>query len=195
MNDINDMNDVHDTHDEMRKSEFFGFLIICSIALALTLVFYTTNVNNWFLNMFVPVTNSLWDFGRVMFMSILIYSVFQYFVFGKFYPNFFFAKAAALFLAPMIFLIGSYYTEGLAGITYANSRILMFVLAVGLGQSISFYFLQNELYFKLMNGYAILGIVLMLSVFLANLYQSRTYNHPIFNPERPQQQNILLFRR
>jgi hypothetical protein len=142
----------------------------------------------------LPLSYSLWDFAKLMFFSILIYSIAQYFIFGRHFPNFFFAKAATLFIAPILFILGSYLIDLLLGTAYITTHVLVFAISVGAGQYLSYLFMRHELHFRLMNAYAVLGTFVMLAVIFAFLQDTRTFNAPIFRPMETYQRNIQ-FRR
>src|SRR5690554_1516976 len=142
--------------EKLKKYEYWGFFVILGISALYMIFSLYINVDNIFLDWFTPISNSLWEFGKLMFSSILLYSIVEYFVFGREYPNFFFAKAATLFLAPIIFIFGSYLLDIIIGIVYPTTHILMFIIAVGLGQYFSYVIMEREFYFRYMNSYAII---------------------------------------
>jgi hypothetical protein len=101
-----------------------------------------------------------------MFFSILIYSIIEYFIYGHKYDNFIFAKTATLFMAPLIFVAGCIIIDILLGGVFMNGHILVYALAIIAGQYLSYYFMHKEYYFKLMNAYGMISIIVMLGLFL-----------------------------
>ncbi len=178
----------------LKRNEYWGFLAILGISLGLIGVAFYTNINNIFLDWLLPINTSLWEFGKLMFTSIILYSIIAYFVYGKEYDNYFFAKAATLFLAPMIFIFGSYLVDVIIGTVYMNTHIIMFVAAVSLGQYFSYSLMREGFYFKLMNAYAVLGTVVMLVILLSLIYDAVEIQGAIYKPMEEYQQ-YHIFRR
>ena len=74
---------------KMRKYEMLGFFIIPLISALLLLIFWLIP-SNFIIDGIRPTTNSLWQVGKLMFISVLIYSVIEYFIFGREFDNFYF---------------------------------------------------------------------------------------------------------
>ncbi len=168
--------------DNLRRNEYVGFFVILGLSVLASLYFYYPVVNVSFLYWILPHNTGLWEFGRVMFTAILLYSIIQYFILGREFPNFIFAKVAVIFIAPIIFIAGTYSINILIGEAYAATHIIMYVVSLALGQVIGYQFIKNEFYFKLMNGYAVLGTIVMLLVFASYLNQTEQFRSPIFKP-------------
>ena len=163
----------------MRKYEMLGFFIISLISIILALLFWLLP-STFLLDGLKPTTDSLWQVGKLMFVSILIYSIIEYFIFGREFHNFIFAKWATLFLGPIIFVGLSYLLDlGLGDATF-NNHIVTYAIALFVGQYTSFYILRDGIYFRLMNGYATLGIVLMLAIYISYGRAADSFNAPIF---------------
>lgn len=178
----------------MKKYEYAGFFVIIAISTAFTLLFFYGNTNHFIIDWFLPVNTSLWEFAKLMFTSILIYTIIEYFAFGHEFKNFFFAKAGTLFLAPIIFVLGSYLLDYVIGTVYTTTHLLMFMTAIGLGQYISYLFFESGYYFKLMNEYAVIGTILMITMLLSQIYQTASLDGAIFKPMKLYQERILFKR-
>lgn len=165
----------------MRKYELLGFFIITLISIGLGLLFIGLP-SNALIDGIRPTTDSLWQIGKLMFISILLYTVAEYFIFGRDFNNFVFAKSASLFLGPIIFIGSSYIFDILMGGVSFNNHVITFALGLGLGQYISFYILREGFYFRLMNAYALLGILTMLTVYISYGRATDSFNGPIFQP-------------
>ncbi len=163
----------------MRKYEMLGFFVISLISIALSLAFRALPSNLIF-DGIGPTSDSLWQVGKLMFISILIYATAEYFVFGHRFDNFTFAKAATLFISPLIYIGLSYFVDyGLGGVTF-NGHVMTFAIALVIGQYLSYFILRDGFYFQLMNGYAVLGILLMLGIYISFGSITDTFNSPIF---------------
>lgn len=165
----------------MRKYEMLGFFIISLISIALALLFWVLP-SNIILDGLKPTTDSLWQVGKLMFLSILIYSIIEYFIFGREFDNFTFAKAASLFIGPLTFIGISYVLDLGMGAATFNSHIITYALSLAIGQYASFYILRDGFYFRLMNGYAMLGVLLMMALYIAFGRSTDSFSAPIFRP-------------
>ena len=170
----------------MRKYEMLGFFIISLISIALALLFWALP-STLFIDGIRPTTDSLWQVGKLMFFSTLIYTIIEYFIFGHDFKNFIFAKSATLFIGPLVYIGASYLLDMGLGNASFNSHVVTFALALALGQYISYYIMRSEYNFRLMNEYAVLGIVLMLTIFIGFGRSVDSFNSPIFRPMKDYQ--------
>ena len=176
--------------DDLKRYEYYGYFIIvgfCILGLFYLLLDYT---NVFFWRWFLPHNTSLWELGRLMFTAILLQSIIQYFIYGKMYDNYFFANASTLFIAPLIFIGGSYLIDLMFGDVFPVIHIIMFALGIAVGQVISYQFLEHDYYFRLMNEYAVFGVIAMLLVLFSQLYETKQFRSPIFKPRTIYQQKI-----
>jgi hypothetical protein len=165
----------------MRKFEMLGFFIISLISITLGLLFWVLP-SNFITNGIGPTTDSLWQIGKLMFISTLIYILFEYFIFGREFDNFAFAKSATLFLGPLIYIGASYVFDILMGGASFNNHVITYALGLGLGQYISFYILREGYHFRIMNVYAVLGIIAMLTLYITLGNITDSFGGPIFRP-------------
>ena len=163
----------------MRKYEMLGFFIVSLISIVLALLFWIMP-STFIIDGLRPTTDSLWQIGKLMFISVLIYTFIEYFLFGREFRNFTFAKSASLFIAPLVYIGISYLLDMGMGSATFNNHIITYAVALVIGQYISFYILRNGYYFKLMNGYAILGIFLMMTLFISYGRIVDKFDAPIF---------------
>ncbi|HHX16586.1 MAG TPA: hypothetical protein GX725_01550 [Mollicutes bacterium] len=174
---------------KMRKYEMLGFFIIPLISALLLLIFWLIP-SNFIIDGIRPTTNSLWQVGKLMFISVLIYSVIEYFIFGREFDNFLFSKAATLFIAPIVFMLSSYVIDILLGGASFNNHLICYILGLALGQYISYYILRVGYNFKLMNAYALFGIVLMMGLYISFGRIVDTFQNPIYRPMEQYQEHI-----
>lgn len=163
----------------MRKYEMLGFFIISLITIGLSLLLYLMP-DNYIVDGIKPTSDSLWQIGKLMFFSILIYTIIEYYLFGKNFNNFLFAKSATLFLGPIIFIGLTYIIDLGFSLATPNSRILTYMIALVFGQYASYQILKDKIYFKLMNAYAVIGIILMIGIFIGFGRITNTFESPIF---------------
>jgi len=174
---------------KMRKYEMLGFFTISLITVGLALLFWALP-SSYFLDGIGPTTDSLWQVGKLMFFSISLYTLIEYFVFGREFENFIFAKSATLFIAPLVYIGASYVLDlGMGSATF-NNHIITYALAVAAGQYVSFYILRDGYYFKLMNGYAMIGILLMMTLYITFGRTTDKFDNPIFQSMKSYQSTI-----
>ncbi len=171
-----------DDMNRLRNYELIGIPVIMMIAVVFISIFSNLGAGTTIWNqLIVPGNISLFQIAQYMFMSIVIYSAFEYAVIGDDYHNFLFAKASAAIAGPFIFLFLTYFLNTTMIYTSTSIYIATFLIGVTLGQLLSYYFLREGLYFKLMNAYGVIAIILALMVFYA--YSSnRVFYSPLFEP-------------
>lgn len=177
----------------MRKYEMLGFFIISLISIAFALLFWILP-DNFVTSGLGPTTDSLWQVGKLLFFSILFYAIAEYFIFGREFDNFVFAKASTLFVTPLLYIGLSYLLDTVVGNASFNNHIVTFVIALIIGQYTSYYILRNGYYFKLMNAYAIVGTLLMVTLYIGFGSQSDKFDGPIFKPMKQYQTHIKYLR-
>jgi hypothetical protein len=163
------------------RYEVIGIFVIAAISILLGSIFLNYNTNNFVSNLLLPNSNSLWQGGKLMVISMLIYSILEYIIFGYKYPSFFFAKGAAILVAAFIFVLGSYFFDITFGTVIDWAHYSIYFIAIILGQWLSYYFMQKQFYYKLVNVYGIITILLVFFVFV--MYSSKSFNSPIFSPK------------
>ncbi len=116
-----------------------------------------------------------------MFISIILYSAFEYAVLGDKYRNFIFAKSATAIAGPFLFLFLTYFFSSITRYTDNSLYVATFFIAISLAQLLSYYFLREGYYFKLMNAYGIFSVILILMIFYV-YSANRIFMSPIFQP-------------
>jgi hypothetical protein len=173
----------------MRKYELLGLFIIAFISISLGLLFWVLP-SNYILDGIGPTTDSLWQIGKLMFISSLVYSIAEYYIFGRNFSNFTFAKCASIFLGPILYIGISYVLDILMGGASFNNHLVSYVFGLGIGQYTSYLILREGYYFRLMNTYAILGILLMLGIYISFGRVTDTFEGPIFKTMNNYQQYV-----
>ncbi len=124
---------------------------------------------------------SLFQIAQYMFISIIMYSGFEYAIFGDDYKNFIFAKASTALASPSIFLFLTYFFNATMIYNDQSLYVATFFIAVCLGQLLSYYFLNEGYYFKLMNAYGLLTFIMLLMLFYV-FADNRMFSSPLFEP-------------
>lgn len=153
---------------KLKKYEYLGIynIPIISVMLAIALLFVRSN--NIFLKAFLPLQSSIFETGKLLYISILLYSIYEYFAFGKRFKNFFFAKLASIFLAPYIYIYSTYFLDSLIGSSMLLGHVFTFFIAVSVGQYISTLFLTQLKPFPFLKTFSIISLVLLYSIYASH---------------------------
>ena len=174
---------------KLRDYEMIGIFIILGIALILGLFAMNFDLTNSVLRVFLPTNTSLWEIGKLLFVSTLIYAIFEYFAFGDHYENFGFAKLGSLVLGPLCYILITYLVDLSFGNVNLFVHVLMFFISIALAQYISYYLMEKQIYFKLMNVYAGISVVTILLTFVVYT-NNRAFSHPIFSEMKTYQNQV-----
>ncbi len=109
--------------------EITGF-IFTVIAGTLLHFVYNWSGHKWIVGIFSPVNESTWEHLKLLFTPMLLYSTVEYFVIGKDYPNFIFAKSFGIAFGMLVILIAFYTYTGIIGSNFLWADILTFLLGV-----------------------------------------------------------------
>ncbi len=105
-------------------------IIFCSISgVLLHFAFDWTN-QNAFVGLFSAVNESIWEHLKLLFYPVIIFSIYEYFLYGKNIPSFIPLRTLGVFIA-LFFIVSAYYTySGIIGEHYAFVDIALFFIAV-----------------------------------------------------------------
>jgi hypothetical protein len=84
------------------------------------------------------VNESVWEHLKIAFWPALFYALFQYPFFRSSAPNFVIAKAAGIYVMPLAIVVLFYSYTAIMGGDILIADILIFVVAVALGQLTSY---------------------------------------------------------
>jgi hypothetical protein len=158
------------------KWELIGIALIIILGGALHFVFELSG--GWRpLAVIAAVNESVWEHLKLGFWPALIYFIVEYFYIRKYSKNFFFAKAIGILVIPVSIIVLFYaytaFTEDSLAID-----LTIFVAAVVIGQSTSYWLLKVESLPSWANGVGIALLVLMTAAFSTLTYHALEW--PIF---------------
>lgn len=91
---------------------------------------YEWSGKNFFVGLFTPVNESVWEHIKLLFFPFLICMIIEYFMYGHEKRGFIFSSTSGL-LAGLIFIPAAFYTyTGIVGKEYFIVDILIFFLSV-----------------------------------------------------------------
>ena len=141
--------------------------ILFTIALGTLLHFtYDISGNSDFVAIFSAVNESTWEHLKLIFFPMVIFGIFEYFLYGKKYRNFFTAKFISI-LSGMIFItvIFAAYKE-IIGEPSAIFNILLFVFGVIIAYIINYNILKKGyLTNPLLEKLSVIGITIIFIMF------------------------------
>lgn len=147
------------------------FTIIFGSLLHFTYEFFDYN---YFAGFFSAVNESIWEHLKLIFFPMLIWSIFEYIIYGKNMNNFIPAKVISIVFG-MLLIMNIFYTyTGIAGTNYLWADILTFVVSVILSYALSFLLLHTLLFSSKFAN--ILSLIIILGLYASFILF--TYNPP-----------------
>lgn len=127
--------------------------------------------NNAFIGAFSSINESTWEHLKLAFYPMLITTIIGTFIFKDAYPNFLCAKTLGIFTA-IGFITSFFYTyTGIIGRNIAIIDISSFIIAVILGEYVSYRLIISK--YKCNNTYALITLLILTFCFIYF-----TYNPP-----------------
>lgn len=157
--------------------ELFGVVFISLIG---SLLHFTYEWSGEYkpLALISAVNESTWEHLKIAFWPALIYSIIEYIPLANITNNYIIAKAACLVAIPVLITIMFYTYTSLLGRNYLVIDILIFILAIFLGQMISFKILTMP---QLPHIYTFLGmLVIVILIMMFSLFTFFPPKHLIF---------------
>jgi hypothetical protein len=119
-----------------------------------------------FIGIFAPVNESVWEHLKLGFWPTCLYAAIEWLFLRRQVNNFLTAKAAALFIVPVVILVVFYSYTSILGEELLAIDILSFLVAVALAQLISYKILTVSEFPRYIRAMAIVS-ALLLAVVLA----------------------------
>lgn len=149
----------------MAKIKFRRISIIIDIILGIIFHFtYEWSNKNSFVALFSAVNESTWEHLKLVFFPILITSIIGYIFMKNEISNYWCSRLFGIILA-MLFIVIAFYTyTGVIGTNFAIINILIFIIAVIIGEWISYLKMSKNK--KCNNKNAIIIILVLLILFI-----------------------------
>lgn len=152
----------------------FIFTIILGSILHFTYDFFNKNL---IVGYFSAVNESTWEHLKLLITPIIIFSIYEYFVYGKNIDNFIIIKALSILLG-MLVIIASFYTyKGIIGKDYFILDIATFILGAFSSYYFSYKMIENKKFYNENSNY--IGIIIFFLLIFAMIYF--TTNPPKIN--------------
>jgi len=168
----------------MKKIKIVGVFLIFGLSV-LSHFIYDWMPNNLFSILF-PVNESIWEHMKLIATPVLIFGIFEYFIYKKkdiFFNNFLLSYAVSIILGIIVYLIIYFPIDYLFGHNTFVAIILLFITFI-LVQVFSYYILN----YKKIKYSGITGLLLLLLLYIVFGYL--TYNPPHIELFLDPQENI-----
>lgn len=166
--------------------QIIKFQIISLIVIYIlgTLLHFTFDLSgkNYIIASFSSVNESTWEHLKLIFFPMLLMTIIGYFIFRKSIKNFLCAQTLGIIYAISFIIIFFYTYTGIIGKNFAFLDIISFLVAVFIGEYISFKKIISFVECK--NHFAIiLLIILLLCFILFTFYPPKIglFKDPIYN--------------
>jgi len=138
--------------------ELLGILFIIAAGSLLHFA-YAWSGNAWWMGIFAAVNESVWEHLKLAYWPALIWSVFGWVVIGHSTPNFWIARAAALISMPLVIALGFYAYTALLGHHALVFDLVLFGLAIVIGQMAAVAIYRSQPLARRMAGLALLVVL------------------------------------
>jgi hypothetical protein len=145
-------------HRSILKWELIGIPIILIVGALLHFTFDWANRLR-LVGAVAAVNESVWEHFKLAFWPALIYAIFEYIFFKKFVKNFAFAKAVGIYAMPITIAIIFYSYTAIVGHEILAVDISSFVVAVAVGQLISYQIIKMR---QLPSRLNVFGVILLI---------------------------------
>lgn len=153
------------------KIELIGIIFIVLFGSSLHFTFEISG-RNFMVGIFSAVNESVWEHLKLTYWPAVIYAVIEYRYLKKITENFFTAKALSIYLMPAI-IVSSFYTYTLFIEENLLIDILIFIMAVVIGQLTSYKTMTWKKTLRTYTKFSVIAII-----FLASLFIVFTFNPP-----------------
>lgn len=166
------MNEVNPSNKYIFIWESLGIVFVFLKGALLHFVFEWSG-ESLVVGLFAPVNESVWEHFKLGFLPMLVYGAIEFQFLRKVARNFFTAKAAAVYAIPIVIGLIFYAYTAVFGREILIVDILIFLLAVIAGQSLSYKIMTS---FQLPQYAGVISIVLI--VLLAGILILFTLHPP-----------------
>lgn len=118
--------------------EIGGFFFIGLLGAALHFTFELSDFSNMVVAYFSAVNESTWEHLKMVFFPGLVFTLIEYTYVRNVVRNYLIAKTASLFIMPLIITLGWYAYTPFTGRSIYPLDLLLFYLAVLVGQVVSY---------------------------------------------------------
>ena len=127
----------------IRRWHWINAVLVLLFSFPLHFLYQWTGESPW-AAWFSPVNESIWEHLKLLVFPMLLLSIGEYFLYGRYYPNFLPVRLLSI-LTGMAAVLLSYYTySGILGTHFLAADILTLVLGIAAAQVFSCHFLHTD---------------------------------------------------
>lgn len=145
--------------------EIGGFIFIGLVGASLHFTYELSNFSSNVVAYFSSVNESTWEHLKMVFFPGLLFALIEYTYVRQQVNNYVVAKVASLFVMVLVITVGWYIYAPIVGRSIFRVDLLLFYLAVFLGQSVSYRLLTRPPLGKKFTQYAVGVFALMFMAF------------------------------
>lgn len=145
--------------------EIGGFFFIGLIGASLHFTFELSNFSNMVVAFFSAVNESTWEHLKMVFWPGVLFALFEYTYVRDQVNNFLTAKTAGLFVMPLVITLGWYAYTPFTGRSIYKYDLMLFFLAVLIGQIVSYTILRRPPFSKRVSSTTIGLLVILIVAF------------------------------
>jgi hypothetical protein len=145
--------------------EFAGFIFIGLVGAALHFTFELSDFSSKTVAYFSAVNESTWEHLKMVFFPGLVFALIEYTYIREEANNYLAAKAASLFLMPLVIVVGWYIYAPIVGRSVFPADLALFYLAVAIGQFVSYRILTSSPLAKIYQRVSLAGILILFLAF------------------------------
>jgi hypothetical protein len=172
--------------------EIGGFLFIGLVGAALHFTFELSNFQDMVVAFFSAVNESTWEHLKMVFWPGVVFMLIEYTYVRDVVRNYFIAKTIGLFLMPLVITVGWYAYTPFSGRSIFPLDLVLFYLAVLVGQIVSYKLLTAPPLSNRIRNIAVSAFIIMLIAFSTfTFFPPRIFLFEHFDLQDTQQYGIL----
>jgi Family of unknown function (DUF6512) len=145
--------------------EIGSFVFIGLVGAALHFTFEFSNFSNMVVAYFSAVNESTWEHLKMVFFPGIFFALVEYTYVRDVVRNYLIAKTASVFIMPLVITLGWYAYTPFTGRSIYKLDLVLFYLAVTIGQIVSYKILTAPQMSERTNKFASVSLVLMFVAF------------------------------
>jgi len=169
--------------------ELIGIIFIVIFGSILHFTFELSG-HNIIVAVFSAVNESVWEHLKLGFWPALIYAIIEYRYLNKKTNNFLFAKTVGIYIIPIAIAILFYSYTAITGESILIIDILIFIIAVVIGQMCSYRLLKSKKFPKSLEMVSFILLILLVIIFV--LFTFYPPQLPIFRDPISEGYGIIL---
>lgn len=124
--------------------------------------FYQWSSNNFFVGLFSPVNESLWEHMKMVFVPFILFAFLDYYYLRKVVRNYFFALAKQIFSAIVFILVVFYTYTAIVGDSILLIDISSFVVGIILAKYLGYKILTGSFKKWQFSGINVFSLIMLL---------------------------------